>query len=178
MQKNLDADHHVLGICSARKCLEPYYVVILCYSSFSFKVYCILQFCFSTVALKYGYLSPTHMKISFSPIQEVVKLPLEFVRRLSIKVQHQRPGKAVYFLLFCKMHAHTHAHIFYIKCIHLLNWELGWRCDKVIDIYSGCALSLPNLTYPILHLSTHAPPLCVEIKVGMPTSASTSVSEM
>ncbi|TWW62798.1 Inositol-pentakisphosphate 2-kinase [Takifugu flavidus] len=64
-------------------------------------------------------------------IQEVVKLPLEFVRQLSIKVQHERPG---------------------------------WRCDKVIDIYSGCALSLPNLTYPVLHLSTHTPPLCVEIK--------------
>ncbi|CAF89733.1 unnamed protein product [Tetraodon nigroviridis] len=62
---------------------------------------------------------------------EVVKLPLEFVRRLSIKVQDERPG---------------------------------WRCDKVIDIYSGCALALPNLTYPILHLSAHAPPLCVEIK--------------
>ncbi|XP_003973068.2 inositol-pentakisphosphate 2-kinase [Takifugu rubripes] len=62
---------------------------------------------------------------------EVVKLPLEFVRQLSIKVQHERPG---------------------------------WRCDKVIDIYSGCALSLPNLTYPVLHLSTHTPPLCVEIK--------------
>lgn len=26
-------------------------------------------------------------------LQEVVKLPLEFVRQLSIKVQHQRPGK-------------------------------------------------------------------------------------
>lgn len=30
--------------------------------------------------------------------QEVVKLPLEFVRQLSIKVQHQRPGKTVFFI--------------------------------------------------------------------------------
>uniref|UniRef100_A0A3Q4BFE1 Inositol-pentakisphosphate 2-kinase n=1 Tax=Mola mola TaxID=94237 RepID=A0A3Q4BFE1_MOLML len=59
---------------------------------------------------------------------EVVKLPLEFVRQLSIKVQHQRP------------------------------------CDKVMDIYSGCALCLPNLTYPVLYQPTHTPPLCVEIK--------------
>uniref|UniRef100_A0A8C3AI05 Inositol-pentakisphosphate 2-kinase n=1 Tax=Cyclopterus lumpus TaxID=8103 RepID=A0A8C3AI05_CYCLU len=62
---------------------------------------------------------------------EVVKLPLEFVRQLSIKVQHQRPA---------------------------------WRCDKVMDIYSGCALCLPNLTSPILHQPTHTPPLCIEIK--------------
>ncbi|XP_033481697.1 inositol-pentakisphosphate 2-kinase [Epinephelus lanceolatus] len=62
---------------------------------------------------------------------EVVKLPLEFVRQLSIKVQHQRPA---------------------------------WRCDKVMDIYSGCALCLPNLTSPALHPSTHTPPLCIEIK--------------
>ncbi|TNN60725.1 Inositol-pentakisphosphate 2-kinase [Liparis tanakae] len=62
---------------------------------------------------------------------EVVKLPLEFVRQLSIKIQHQRPA---------------------------------WRCDKVMDIYSGCALCLPNLTSPILHQSTHTPPLCIEIK--------------
>uniref|UniRef100_A0A3Q4H4W9 Inositol-pentakisphosphate 2-kinase n=1 Tax=Neolamprologus brichardi TaxID=32507 RepID=A0A3Q4H4W9_NEOBR len=61
---------------------------------------------------------------------EVVKLPLEFVRQLSIKVQHQRP----------------------------------WRCDKVMDIYSGCALCLPNLTSPALHQPTHTPPLCIEIK--------------
>lgn len=27
-------------------------------------------------------------------LQEVVKLPLEFVRQLSIKVQHQRPGRS------------------------------------------------------------------------------------
>lgn len=62
---------------------------------------------------------------------EVVKLPLEFVRQLSIKVQHQRPA---------------------------------WRCDKVMDIYSGCALCLPNLTYPVLYQPTHTPPLCIEIK--------------
>ncbi|XP_076599830.1 inositol-pentakisphosphate 2-kinase [Chaetodon auriga] len=62
---------------------------------------------------------------------EVVKLPLEFVRQLSIKVQHQRPA---------------------------------WRCDKVMDIYSGCALCLPNLTSPVLHPPTHTPPLCIEIK--------------
>lgn len=62
---------------------------------------------------------------------EVVKLPLEFVRQLSIKVQHQRPV---------------------------------WRCDKVMDIYSGCALCLPNLTSPALHQPTHTPPLCIEIK--------------
>ncbi|XP_051804791.1 inositol-pentakisphosphate 2-kinase-like [Acanthochromis polyacanthus] len=62
---------------------------------------------------------------------EVVKLPLEFVRQLSIKVQHQRPA---------------------------------WRCDKVMDIYSGCALCLPNLTSPGLHQQTHTPPLCIEIK--------------
>uniref|UniRef100_A0A3B4WXA3 Inositol-pentakisphosphate 2-kinase n=1 Tax=Seriola lalandi dorsalis TaxID=1841481 RepID=A0A3B4WXA3_SERLL len=62
---------------------------------------------------------------------EVVKLPLEFVRQLSIKVQHQRPA---------------------------------WRCDKVMDIYSGCALCLPNLTCPALHQPTHTPPLCIEIK--------------
>ncbi|XP_026202891.1 inositol-pentakisphosphate 2-kinase [Anabas testudineus] len=62
---------------------------------------------------------------------EVVKLPLEFVRQLSIKVQHQRPA---------------------------------WRCDKVMDIYSGCALCLPNLTSPGLHQPTHTPPLCIEIK--------------
>ncbi|XP_023153812.2 inositol-pentakisphosphate 2-kinase [Amphiprion ocellaris] len=62
---------------------------------------------------------------------EVVKLPLEFVRQLSIKVQHQRPV---------------------------------WRCDKVMDIYSGCALCLPNLTSPGLHQQTHTPPLCIEIK--------------
>ncbi|XP_068578429.1 inositol-pentakisphosphate 2-kinase isoform X2 [Cebidichthys violaceus] len=62
---------------------------------------------------------------------EVVKLPLEFVRQLSIKVQHQRPA---------------------------------WRCDKVMDIYSGCALCLPNLTSPVLHQATHTPPLCIEIK--------------
>ncbi|XP_076012657.1 inositol-pentakisphosphate 2-kinase isoform X2 [Genypterus blacodes] len=62
---------------------------------------------------------------------EVVKLPLEFVRQLSIKVQRQRPA---------------------------------WRCDKVMDIYSGCALCLPNLTSPTLHQQTHTPPLCIEIK--------------
>uniref|UniRef100_A0A3P8W5X6 Inositol-pentakisphosphate 2-kinase n=1 Tax=Cynoglossus semilaevis TaxID=244447 RepID=A0A3P8W5X6_CYNSE len=62
---------------------------------------------------------------------EVVKLPLEFVRQLSIKVQHHRPV---------------------------------WRCDKVMDIYSGCALCLPNLTSPLLHQPTHTPPLCIEIK--------------
>ncbi|XP_034724860.1 inositol-pentakisphosphate 2-kinase [Etheostoma cragini] len=62
---------------------------------------------------------------------EVVKLPLEFVRQLSIKVQHQRPA---------------------------------WRCEKVMDIYSGCALCLPNLTSPALHQPTHTPPLCIEIK--------------
>ncbi|KAE8298804.1 Inositol-pentakisphosphate 2-kinase [Larimichthys crocea] len=62
---------------------------------------------------------------------EVVKLPLEFVRQLSIRVQHQRPA---------------------------------WRCDKVMDIYSGCALCLPNLTSPVLHQPTHTPPLCIEIK--------------
>ncbi|XP_078139987.1 inositol-pentakisphosphate 2-kinase [Centroberyx gerrardi] len=62
---------------------------------------------------------------------EVVKLPLEFVRQLSIKVQHQRPA---------------------------------WRCDKVMDIYSGCALCLPNLTTPSMHQTTHTPPLCIEIK--------------
>ncbi|XP_019716033.1 inositol-pentakisphosphate 2-kinase isoform X1 [Hippocampus comes] len=62
---------------------------------------------------------------------EVVKLPLEFVRQLSIKVQPQRPA---------------------------------WRCDKVMDIYSGCALCLPNLTAPSLLQHSHTPPLCVEIK--------------
>ncbi|XP_028302062.1 inositol-pentakisphosphate 2-kinase [Gouania willdenowi] len=62
---------------------------------------------------------------------EVVKLPLEFVRQLSIKVQQQRPA---------------------------------WRCDKVMDIYSGCALCLPNLTSPVLHQQTHTPTLCIEIK--------------
>ncbi|XP_029006233.1 inositol-pentakisphosphate 2-kinase [Betta splendens] len=62
---------------------------------------------------------------------EVVKLPLEFVRQLSIKVQHQRPA---------------------------------WRCDKVMDIYSGCALCLPNLTSPALPQPTHTAPLCIEIK--------------
>ncbi|CAL8382790.1 unnamed protein product [Boreogadus saida] len=61
---------------------------------------------------------------------EVVKLPLEFVRQLSIKVQHHRPA---------------------------------WRCDKVMDIYSGAALCLPNLTTP--SIPTHNPPLCVEIKL-------------
>ncbi|KAM9409176.1 inositol-pentakisphosphate 2-kinase isoform 3-T3 [Pholidichthys leucotaenia] len=64
---------------------------------------------------------------------EVVKLPLEFVRQLSIKIQHQRPA---------------------------------WRCDKVMDIYSGCALCLPNLTSPALHHPTRIPPLCIEIKVA------------
>uniref|UniRef100_A0A3P9HEN0 Inositol-pentakisphosphate 2-kinase n=1 Tax=Oryzias latipes TaxID=8090 RepID=A0A3P9HEN0_ORYLA len=62
---------------------------------------------------------------------EVVKLPLEFVRQLSIKIQQQRPA---------------------------------WRCDKVMDIYSGCALCLPNLTSPALHQATLTPPLCIEIK--------------
>ncbi|KAK5871981.1 hypothetical protein PBY51_012718 [Eleginops maclovinus] len=62
---------------------------------------------------------------------EVVKLPLEFVRQLSIKVQHQRPAS---------------------------------RRDKVMDIYSGCALCLPNLTSPTLHQPTHTPTLCIEIK--------------
>ncbi|XP_068170912.1 inositol-pentakisphosphate 2-kinase [Antennarius striatus] len=62
---------------------------------------------------------------------EVVKLPLEFVRQLSIKVQHQRPA---------------------------------WRCDKVMDIYSGCALCLPNLTSPNIYQPTHTPTLCIEIK--------------
>lgn len=41
----------------------------------------------------------------------------------------------------------------------------AWRCDKVMDIYSGCALCLPNLTYPVLYQPTHTPPLCIEIKV-------------
>ncbi|XP_061582580.1 inositol-pentakisphosphate 2-kinase [Cololabis saira] len=68
----------------------------------------------------------------FTHSGEVVKLPLEFVRQLSIKIQHQRPA---------------------------------WRCDKVMDIYSGCALCLPNLTSPPLHQPTHTPPpLCIEIK--------------
>ncbi|XP_033830550.1 inositol-pentakisphosphate 2-kinase isoform X2 [Periophthalmus magnuspinnatus] len=62
---------------------------------------------------------------------EVVKLPLEFVRQLSIKVQHQRPV---------------------------------WRCNKVMDIYSGCALCLPNLTTPLYHQPTLTPPICIEIK--------------
>ncbi|XP_047438988.1 inositol-pentakisphosphate 2-kinase [Mugil cephalus] len=62
---------------------------------------------------------------------EVVKLPLEFVRQLSIKVQQQRPA---------------------------------WRCDKVMDIYSGCALCLPDLTSPTLRQLTHTPPICIEIK--------------
>ncbi|XP_053298680.1 LOW QUALITY PROTEIN: inositol-pentakisphosphate 2-kinase [Pleuronectes platessa] len=62
---------------------------------------------------------------------EVVKLPLEFVRQLSIRAQHQRPAM---------------------------------RCDKVMDIYSGCALCLPNLTSPTLHQPTHSLPLCIEIK--------------
>ncbi|KAJ0050303.1 hypothetical protein NL108_015989 [Boleophthalmus pectinirostris] len=62
---------------------------------------------------------------------EVVKLPLEFVRQLSIRVQHHRPA---------------------------------WRCTKVMDIYSGCALCLPNLTTPLYHQPTLTPPLCIEIK--------------
>ncbi|XP_072296204.1 inositol-pentakisphosphate 2-kinase isoform X2 [Eucyclogobius newberryi] len=62
---------------------------------------------------------------------EVVKLPLEFVRQLSIKVQQQRPA---------------------------------WRCNKVMDIYSGCALCLPNLTTPVYAPPTLTPPLCIEIK--------------
>lgn len=33
-------------------------------------------------------------RVTSISLQEVVKLPLEFVRQLSIKVQHQRPGKA------------------------------------------------------------------------------------
>ncbi|KAF7647188.1 hypothetical protein LDENG_00176130 [Lucifuga dentata] len=33
-----------------------------------------------------------------------------------------------------------------------------------MDIYSGCALCLPNLTSPSLHQQTHPPPLCIEIK--------------
>ncbi|MEQ2162570.1 hypothetical protein GOODEAATRI_021136, partial [Goodea atripinnis] len=70
--------------------------------------------------------------VCLSGLQEVVRLPLEFVRQLSIKIQHQRPA---------------------------------WRCDKVMDIYSGCALCLPNLTSPTLHQPTPpAPPLCIEIK--------------
>lgn len=40
-------------------------------------------------------------------IQEVVKLPLEFVRQLSIKVQHERPGKS---FLTRSTHPHTHTH--------------------------------------------------------------------
>uniref|UniRef100_A0A8C6VA25 Inositol-pentakisphosphate 2-kinase n=1 Tax=Neogobius melanostomus TaxID=47308 RepID=A0A8C6VA25_9GOBI len=70
--------------------------------------------------------------IAFSLHYEVVKLPLEFVRQLSIKVQQQRPA---------------------------------WRCNKVMDIYSGCALCLPNLTTPLYHQPTlMPPPLCIEIK--------------
>ena len=61
--------------------------------------------------------------------------------------------------------------VFYMEVVGAC--ELGWRCDKVVDIYSGCALSLPNLTYPILHLSAHTPPLCVEIKVGVHTHTHT-----
>lgn len=33
-----------------------------------------------------------------------------------------------------------------------------------MDIYSGCALCLPNLTSPTLRHPTHTPPLCIEIK--------------
>lgn len=41
-----------------------------------------------------GFCSRTGRKLlTLFPLQEVVKLPLEFVRQLSIKVQHQRPGK-------------------------------------------------------------------------------------
>ncbi|KAM6981105.1 inositol-pentakisphosphate 2-kinase [Aplochiton taeniatus] len=63
---------------------------------------------------------------------EVVKLPLEFVRQLSLKVQPERPES---------------------------------RSDKVIDIYSGCALCLPNLTQiPSCRTPEHRPPLCIEVK--------------
>lgn len=47
-----------------------------------------------------------------SSVQEVVKLPLEFVRQLSIKVQHQRPGtkwKAVVHLLLFPQSIFVHA---------------------------------------------------------------------
>lgn len=58
-----------------------------------------------------------------------------------------------------QVHIHS-AHILKIFCV------LAWRCDKVMDIYSGCALCLPNLTSPALHQPTHTPPLCIEIKVN------------
>ncbi|KAK1161452.1 inositol-pentakisphosphate 2-kinase-like [Acipenser oxyrinchus oxyrinchus] len=63
---------------------------------------------------------------------EVVHLPLDFVRQLSLKVEQERPES---------------------------------RCDKVMDIFSGYALCLPNLTkLQTCHFSESVPPLCIEIK--------------
>ncbi|RXM93220.1 Inositol-pentakisphosphate 2-kinase [Acipenser ruthenus] len=65
---------------------------------------------------------------------EVVHLPLDFVRQLSLKVEQERPES---------------------------------RCDKVMDIFSGYALCLPNLTkLQTCHFSESGPPLCIEIKLA------------
>uniref|UniRef100_A0A8C6V134 Inositol-pentakisphosphate 2-kinase n=1 Tax=Neogobius melanostomus TaxID=47308 RepID=A0A8C6V134_9GOBI len=54
-----------------------------------------------------------------------------------------------------------------VSVLRPLNLSLpsAWRCNKVMDIYSGCALCLPNLTTPLYHQPTlMPPPLCIEIK--------------
>ncbi|TNM89191.1 hypothetical protein fugu_005446 [Takifugu bimaculatus] len=57
---------------------------------------------------------------------EVVKLPLEFVRQLSIKVQHERPGKGV----LTTFHTHTWnyaVHHLYFFIYYLYSSALGLR---------------------------------------------------
>jgi len=121
-------------------------------------------------------------KVFVFSLQEVVKLPLEFVRQLSIKIQHQRPG-TMFSVNF--MGGNMWFEICWgclVSLFQAVRWGLNvcvcvcvcvsaWRCDKVMDIYSGCALCLPNLTSPILHQPTHTPPLCIEIKVHTHTHA-------
>ncbi|XP_078517508.1 inositol-pentakisphosphate 2-kinase [Lissotriton helveticus] len=63
---------------------------------------------------------------------EVVQLPLDFLKRLCLKIQSERPES---------------------------------RCDKAMDILSGYAMCLPNLTrLQTCHLVEHRPIVCIEIK--------------
>lgn len=82
------------------------------------------------------------LKRIFECPQEVVKLPLDFVRKLSLKIQQERPGKesgankclSILFYIFCTYRSgHRSVHL-YKTCL-VLSFSISLYTESIIKIW-------------------------------------------